>query len=317
MTMKLLLRAAVVVALAGCGGSRKATTDGAVGGNGGGAMGDGAAAAGGGGTSGGGTGGAGTGGATDAAVQCTPGTKQCEGSTAAICVATGDAWNRLACPNGCEAGACKPISLETGWKVYQYNLTDDTIQTPASYTFEQNGLVAVQSANPMASVYYNDTALPEGIVVTGRFGVHTTSDDDIIGFVFGWQDPEHTYLFDWKQATQADGTCNTANAGASLKLISSGTPLDKCADLWDSNGTSKVTPLVTTAVNPTGWMDNVDYDLTLSFRPGAIKIDVMQGTTQVISITSTDTTYRSGKFGFFNYSQEAVRYEFFSISPIQ
>ena len=63
-----------------------------------------------------------------------------------------------------------------------------------------------------------------------------------------------------------------------------------------------------TTVNPTGWLDNVDYDLTLSFRPGAIKIDVMQGTTKVVSITSNDTTYRSGKFGFFNYSQEAVRY---------
>jgi len=147
--------------------------------------------------------------------------------------------------------------------------------------------------------------------------VHTTSDDDLIGFVFGWQDPEHTYLFDWKQATQPDGTCGTANAGASLKLISSGTPLTLCADLWESNGTTKVTPLVTTTVNPTGWEDNVDYDLTLSFRPGAITIEVMQGATKVISITSNDTTYRSGKFGFFNYSQEAVRYEFFSISPIQ
>ena len=201
--------------------------------------------------------------------------------------------------------------------MHQYNLTDDSIQTPASYMFEMNGLVAVQSANPMASVYYNDTALPEGVVVTGKFGVHTTSDDDLIGFVFGWQDPEHTYLFDWKQATQPDGTCGTANAGATLKLISSATPVDKCADLWGSAGTTKVTPLVTTTVNSIGWKDNVDYDLKLSFRPGAITIEVMQGATKVISITSNDTTYRSGKFGFFNYSQEAVRYEFFSISPIQ
>ena len=319
MTMKILLRTAAVVALVGCNsGARQAPPDGAAG-AGGVAAGDAA-----GGDRMDATGAADTSAdtavAADAAVQCTPGTKQCAGSgasTAEICVATGDAWNRLPCPNGCEAGACKPMSLETGWKVHQYNLTDDSIQTPASYTFEMNGLVAVQSANPMASVYYSDTALPEGIVVTGRFGVHTTSDDDLIGFVFGWQDPEHTYLFDWKQVTQPDGTCGTANAGASLKLISSGTPLDKCADLWDSAGTTKVTTLVATTVNPTGWLDDVDYDLKLSFRPGAITIEVMQGTTKVVSITSNDTTYRSGKFGFFNYSQEAVRYEFFSISPIE
>ena len=347
MKMRVLLRAAVVLALVGCNGGRPGARDGSTGGTGG-AMGDagGAAARDGQADAGGGTDAvadAAGGDATDAAsadasadgmadagdgavVQCTPGARQCtgspgpdggEGSTAEICVAAGNAWNRLACPNGCTAGACNPMSLETGWKVHQYNLTDDSIQTPAAYTFEMSGLVAVQSANPMASVYYNDTALPEGIVVTGRFGVHTTSDDDLIGFVFGWQDPEHTYLFDWKQATQTDGTCGTANAGASLKRISSATALDKCADLWDSNGTTKVTPLVTTTVNPAGWMDNVDYDLTLSFRPGAIQIDVMQGTTKVVSITSNDATYRSGKFGFFNYSQEAVRYQFFSISPIQ
>ncbi|HET9011061.1 MAG TPA: hypothetical protein VFN38_04565 [Gemmatimonadaceae bacterium] len=328
--MKVFLRAALVLALVGCGGSR--ATPGGAGGAGGGATSDGAAGAdardtqasdGAGDDRMDATGAADTSadGPADAAdgagVQCTPGTKQCAGSTAEICVATGNAWNRLACPNGCAAGVCNPMSLETGWKVYQYNLTDDSIQTPASYTFEMNGLVAVQSANPMASVYYNDTVLPEGIVVTGRFGVHTTSDDDLVGFVFGWQDPEHTYLFDWKQATQPDGTCGTANAGASLKLISSATALDKCADLWESAGTTKVTPLVAATVNPIGWMDNVDYDLTLSVRPGAITIDVMQGTTKVVSITSNDTTYRSGKFGFFNYSQEAVRYEFFSISPIQ
>jgi len=319
MTTKVGLAAAVVLALVGCGGSRATPGDAQAPDAAGGA--DGAAgvdrmdAAG---ASDGSTDGTAVVDAgDDGAVQCTPSAKQCNGSTAEICLATGNAWNRLLCPNGCEAGACKPMALDTGWKVFQYNLTDDSIQTPASYTFEMNGLIAVQSANPMASVYYNDTALPEGIVVTGRFGVHTTSDDDLIGFVFGWQDPEHTYLFDWKQATQPDGTCGTANAGASLKLISSGTPLTLCADLWESNGTTKVTPLVTTTVNPTGWEDNVDYDLTLSFRPGAITIEVMQGATKVISITSNDTTYRSGKFGFFNYSQEAVRYEFFSISPIQ
>jgi hypothetical protein len=347
MTTKVLVRAAVALLLVGCGGSRATPRDGAAGGSGG-ATGDGAAgvdardaqtsdstgvvdAAGGDSNDATGAGDAPPDGTAVAdasdggGAQCTPGTKRCTGgdgdggpgSTAEICIASGDAWNRLACPNGCAAGACNPIALDTGWKVYQYNLTDDSIQTPAAYSFEMNGLIAVQSANPMASVYYDDTALPEGIVVTGKFGVHTTSDDDLIGFVFGWQDPEHTYLFDWKQATQADGTCGTANAGASLKLISSGAPLDKCADLWDSNGTTKVTPLVTTTVNPVGWQDNVDYDLKLSFRPGAITIEVMDGATKVVSITSNDTTYRSGKFGFFNYSQEAVRYQFFSISPIQ
>src|SRR4029078_12203661 len=121
MTTKVLLRAVVLLALVGCGGGgRRGPVDGG-GGDGGVATGD----------AGGGkdasdaqtpddadgathAGGGDTGSAADAAdggpVPYTPGTKQCVGSTAEICLATGDGWNRLACPNGCDACARKPIS---------------------------------------------------------------------------------------------------------------------------------------------------------------------------------------------------------------
>src|SRR5690242_2948882 len=106
MMTKGLVRAAVLLALVGCnsGGGRRGPVDG--GNDGGVAMGD----AGGGKDAGDAqapddagaadavdSGGGDTGGAADAAdggpVSCTPGTKQCAGSTAEICVATGDAWN--------------------------------------------------------------------------------------------------------------------------------------------------------------------------------------------------------------------------------
>lgn len=255
--------------------------------------------------------------AGEAGVICTPGEKHCAGAVAEVCTTSGSAWNQLPCPNGCEDGACKPLSLETGWVVHQYDLLDDSIKTPASYAFEQDGLIAVQSANPMASVYYNDTALPEGIRVTGRFSVETTSDDDLIGFAFGWQDEAHYYLFDWKQATQPDSSCGTATAGASLKLVSSSDAIDACEDFWSSAGTSRIKPIVGVEQNPEGWKDNTVYDIELLFRPGDIAITIKEGETVAVSITSNDTTYRSGKFGFFNYSQQAVRYQFFAISPIE
>jgi hypothetical protein len=247
---------------------------------------------------------------------CTPSAADCAGDVARVCSSTGDAYHEITCSNGCTDGACDPLSLETGWRVHQFMLLNDSITTPANYVFEEGGLVAVQTANPLASVYLNDTALPESVVVTGRFSVQTSSDDDLIGFVFGWQDPEHFYLVDWKQTQQNDGSCGLAEEGAVLKVVSSTVTIEDCTDLWRSSGTARVTPLVPVSANPAGWDDFAEYDLRLVFRPGAIEVQISQGSTIAVSMTSNDTTYRSGKFGFFNYSQEAVRYEFFSISPV-
>ena len=35
----------------------------------------------------------------------------------------------------------------------------------------------------------------------------------------------------------------------------------------------------------------------------------------MVSITSKDATYAKGKFGFYSYSQEAVRYEAVRLQP--
>jgi len=247
---------------------------------------------------------------------CEPGEAVCDGDVARVCDSSGSAWNELECSNGCNDGACEPLSLESGWSVHQYALLNDSIATPAQYTFEEDGLIATQTANPMASVYLYEIALPESIVIRGRFSVQTTSDDDIIGFVFGWQDPEHYYLLDWKQTEQDDGTCGLAEEGASLKVVASDEEIDDCADFWTTAGTDRVTPVVPVSENPDGWEDEAVYDFHLVFRPGDIRIEIRQGDDVVVSLTSDDETYTSGNFGFFNYSQEAVRYEFFAISPI-
>jgi hypothetical protein len=249
-------------------------------------------------------------------VVCQANVRRCDGNVAAVCAPYGSDWTSLTCANTCAEGFCLPLSLETGFVVHQFDLKNDSIKTPATYSFENEGLVALQSANPMASVYYNETQLPAGVEIRGRFSVRTTSDDDIIGFVFGWQDPGHFYLFDWKQAAQNDGTCGLASEGASLKVVSTETPIEDCTDFWRSAGTDKVRPIVDVVQNPGGWKDNTDYDLVLSFRPGMISVRVFEGGEAVVVIDSNDSTYTDGKFGFFNYSQQDVRYEFFSISPI-
>jgi len=245
---------------------------------------------------------------------CEPGTTCSADGVVTVCGDDGSSV-QLECTNGCEAGACLQSDLSQGWVIHQFMLSDDSQQAVASYSFEDGGLTARQTVNALPSIYYLDREL-QSVEVTGQFGVDTTSDDDMIGFVFGYQDPEHFYLFDWKQGAQVDGTCGTAEEGASLKVVNSSETLTHCEDFWSSSGNSRVSVLVPPSSNPTGWDDNnTTYDFRLLHQPGHIEIEVRQGNDVVVSIQSDDSTYTAGKFGFYNYSQEQSRYQFFAIQP--
>ncbi|SFK15040.1 Thrombospondin C-terminal region [Nitrosomonas aestuarii] len=58
--------------------------------------------------------------------------------------------------------------------------------------------------------------------IDGSWQVTTSSDDDYMGFVFGYQNPSNFYMFDWKQGTQGYvGT--TAVEGMTLKVFQGAT----------------------------------------------------------------------------------------------
>ncbi len=127
--------------------------------------------------------------------------------------------------------------------------------------------------------------------IEGSFGVEGTSDDDFIGFVFGYKAPldettttgQNTVdflLFDWKQANQAG-----ASAGFRLSHVKGthrGTSSDTSHELWThtSSSTLTVTPLGTNY--GIGWQDPssgipVIYDFTLLYTASQIRIDIAGG----------------------------------------
>ena len=57
-----------------------------------------------------------------------------------------------------------------------------------------------------------------------------------------------------------------------------------------------------------GWLNNVLYDFQLDFNPGVIHVIVKQGATTLWDVTVNDSTFTSGQFGFYNNSQQSVRY---------
>jgi hypothetical protein len=146
----------------------------------------------------------------------------------------------------------------------------------------------------------------------GSWRVITSSDDDFIGFAFGYQDSSHFYIMDWKQAYQNTSGYGIAQEGFSVKKISAPSFSDLThGDLWQSAGTIYSTILAADFGSDKGWNDLTDYSFYLEFEPGHFQIIVSEGEIELWNIEVFDSTYTNGQFGFYNYSQENVQYSGF------
>lgn len=199
-------------------------------------------------------------------------------------------------------GGGEVVSL-VPWTVKQYELNE---QPNANWVKDATNTVVTQTVNADSSFLLSDFNLSDA-QMEGTWRVNTGNDDDFIGFVFGYQNSEHFYLFDWKQADQND-PLGFAQRGMSVKVFSADSPLTG-RDFWPTAGNG--TRVRTLFHNTVPWADFTDYQFTLQFHPGEIKITVKRGDTVLADFTVNDDTYTNGKFGFYNYSQEAVRYSGF------
>lgn len=183
-------------------------------------------------------------------------------------------------------------------------------QPRANWTFHNGNTEARQNVNSRASALLLNEPL-EAEKIAGSFRVATSSDDDFIGFVFGWQDPTHFYIFGWKQADQV----GFGDAGMFVKVVNSDVPLTG-GEVWSvgDNG-DRATELYR---NDIGWSDFVEYGFSLEFdQRGEFRITVSEGNEILDSFNIVDDTYSDGQFGFFNFSQEHVYYQGFRRSPIE
>ncbi len=101
----------------------------------------------------------------------------------------------------------------------------------------------------------------ENSIINGKLKVDSSSDDDFIGFIFGYRDQGHYYLFDWKQGTQTWRGYYAEN-GMSVKVINTDIPMNY-EDLWLTAGNDKVKTIYH---NNIAYKDFVEYDFTLKFN---------------------------------------------------
>ena len=207
----------------------------------------------------------------------------------------------------CGTNQSAVIDLST-WSVVQY---DVFTQPNATWTLSESNTVALQSVNADASILLSPFIL-ENDQIQGSWQVSTNEDDDFMGFVFGYQDDRHFYLFDWKEFSQSNTTWGTSLQGMSVKVINAETPLTS-VDLGATIpvDTSRVRLLYH---NDILWQHFTNYDFSLEFRPGHFTITVTEATNVLDTIVIDDATYTNGQFGFYNFSQSMVRYAGFTRS---
>ena len=189
-------------------------------------------------------------------------------------------------------------------------------QPAGNWALEPGNQAVVQTVNADPSFYLNNLN-QTAFTIDGTWQVLPAGngDDDYMGFVFGYQNSSNFYLFDWKQGNQSyQGAF--ANAGMTIKKFEGATGdglLDlSLAEFWSNNVPTfgDMTVLATNQGAGTGWADNTLYDFHLDFlqNPNEIHIIVSQGLTTLWDVTVIDSTFSSGEFGFYNYSQQSVRY---------
>lgn len=199
--------------------------------------------------------------------------------------------------------------------VEQYTPSNFNSPSNIAADWDIDGNSATQNLNAAPSILLSNKTLynANADAVQGTFRVSTGSafeDDDFIGFVFGFQDQQHLYIFDWKAVTQSG-----AFAGMTVRCIHADSALVQ-ADLWPNTqggvNASRETILYNNSVP---WAKDTTYTFYLTLREGGFTITVKQGTTILDIISINDTTYTSGRFGLYNFSQDRVTYTGFLQTP--
>lgn len=220
------------------------------------------------------------------------------------------------------AAAQTPISL-TAWTVEAF---PTAVSHPAgSWVVAPDGLSVDQTVNSAPTVLVG-SVLAFGGVLTGTLTCNTTADDDLVGFVLGFQagdatNPAADYLVvDWKKQSQSfdfSGNCTTTTPCPAGLAVSRVTGIPTLDELWGHVDVAAVcSPLgqgVTelaraTTLGSTGWVTGQTY--AFAFALSATGLDVWVDGVLELSVTGT---FQNGPIGFYNFSQQDVTYAAFSL----
>ncbi|MBZ5710597.1 hypothetical protein [Nannocystis pusilla] len=180
---------------------------------------------------------------------------------------------------------------------------------PTNWQWDAQDKELCQTVNGRPSALFCGWDLDDA-KVTGTFRVNQVdNDDDWVGFMWGIQDTEHFYVFHWKRGNQNFANCGgNVPQGMTVKMVGvDGDDPFACADVHAPADTANSKLLAAPAEFSTaGWSFNTDYLFELTHKKTGemtIVIRTKDDDAIVAQKTIMDTTYLSGKFGQYTYSQ--------------
>lgn len=204
-----------------------------------------------------------------------------------------------------------PVNL-TAWSPLTLDYTGGQ---PAGNWVLQAGNTAVKQVINADPSFYLNNLNQTSYSMDGSWQVDRGWDDDYMGFVFGYQNSSNFYLFDWKQGTQSYQG-KTAVEGMTIKKMTGATGNGltdlSLAEFWENeNDFGDMHVLAQNHGAGKGWVDEAVYTFHLDFNldVGVFSIIVKDAANNLLwDVTVSDSTFTSGQFGFYNYSQEDVLY---------
>lgn len=201
-----------------------------------------------------------------------------------------------------------------------FNLWQDEGDSAAQWSAISSGTQALQNYNTNYPSFFVGPDTLINVHISGKFKVNTTSDDDYIGFVFGYQEPTNFswmgnppfntsltnsctmdfYLFDWKKSAQTYSGY-TALEGFTLDKVDgtfTATTAGVFPSFWVHTNSTSFNVLQTLYGNTLGWVSFQTYEFDLYYAP-----------TRAVILLDSDTIFdqsgcfEPGRFGFYNYSQ--------------
>ena len=208
-------------------------------------------------------------------------------------------------PSGCVDSTGEPTA-SAGAAVDLSMWTVDTFPGgTSSWNIASDNNSVLQTINGFPSVFCSDFKA-FGNELAGIIAVETSSDDDFIGFVLGYETGDFDnldadyLLVDWKQNNQGGSRRGFAVSQITGTLGGS----EFWEHLDDTISTGSIEELARGAtLGDTGWVNFVEYSFRFTYTPSNLQVFV-DGSLQI----DISGSFPDGKFCFYNYSQERVRY---------
>ena len=203
-----------------------------------------------------------------------------------------------------------------------------------NWVYDSNANSVKQTNNSNPTFYVSDQNFINK-TITGEIYVNTSSDDDFIGFVLGFEEPTASLLnrykfllVDWKQLDQ-DPSNNTL-AKAEIRLIYYDKAANDPGNIFWSTPTQTSTWGVIDIYEPSpsfpdvnsqgGWEEFKTIEFKAVYSENNVKIffDFGDGNfTKVFDVDASSIpffeSFPNGRVGFYNYSQNEVIYKNFTV----